>query len=76
MGSSVFHGGISTLIAVSLLGFSDLYTFRTFWKTWTAMLIFGLLNGMILNPIILSIAGPLDVDQPKKDKNIMVKVRQ
>ena len=76
MGSSVFHGGMSTLLAISLLGFANLYTFRTFWKTWTTMLIFGMLNGIILNPIILSILGPLDVDKPRKDKNIIDKVKE
>ena len=76
MGSSVFHGGMSTLLAISLLGFANLYTFRTFWKTWTTMLIFGMLNGIILNPIILSIVGPLDVDKPGKDKNIIDKVKE
>ena len=47
MGSGVFHGGFSTLLAVSVLGFAKLFTFTVFFKTWFTMIIFGLLNGLI-----------------------------
>ena len=48
MGSSVFHGGFSTLLAISVMAFANLYTFKAFWKTWTCMIVFGMLNGIIL----------------------------
>ena len=48
MGSSVFHGGFSTLLAVSMLGLARLYIFSVFFKTWFTMILFGMLNGMIL----------------------------
>ena len=48
MGSGVFHGGFSTLLAVSVLGFAKIYSFTIFFKTWSTMIIFGLLNGLIL----------------------------
>ena len=63
MGSSVFHGGLSTLLAISCLSFGNLFTFKIFFKTWFCMLVFGLLNGIILNPIILSILGPIEIQK-------------
>ena len=60
MGSSVFHGGFSTLLAISVMAFATLYTFKVFWKTWTIMIVFGMLNGMILQPVILSFFGPIE----------------
>ena len=48
MGSSVFHGGFSTLLAVSVMAFAKNYTFEVFFKTWSIMIIFGMLNGIIL----------------------------
>ena len=47
MGSGVLHGGFSTLLAVSSLGFAKVFTFTVFFKTWSMMIIFGLLNGII-----------------------------
>ena len=60
MGSSVFHGGFSTFLAISVLAFAKVYTFVVFFKTWFCMIIFGMLNGMVLLPVILSIFGPVD----------------
>lgn len=59
MGSSVFHGGASTFLAVSVLGFSTSYTFEVFFKTWFGIVIFGMSNGFLLLPVILSLVGPL-----------------
>ena len=59
MGSSVFHGGASTFLAISVLGFSQTYTFQVFFKTWFGIVIFGMANGFLLLPVILSLIGPL-----------------
>ena len=59
MGSSVFHGGASTFLAISVLGFSTSYAFTVFFKTWIGIIIFGISNGFLLLPIILSEFGPL-----------------
>ena len=48
MGSSVFHGGFSTLLAISVIAFARLWSFVIFFKTWFTMIIFGMLNGLIL----------------------------
>ena len=65
MGSSVFHGGASTFLAISVLGFSTSYAFTVFFKTWIGIIIFGISNGFLLLPIILSEFGPLTQEQAK-----------
>jgi len=41
-----------------VLGFSESYTYRTFFKVFTIVVIFGLFYGIVLLPVILSIAPP------------------
>ena len=69
MGSSVFHGGASTFIAISVLGFSKSYAFTVFFKTWIGIIFFGISNGLLLLPIILSEVGPLIENNKKKSKS-------
>ena len=58
MGSSVFHGGFSTFIAIIVLAPSQTYIFLVFFRLWFGIILFGLANGFILVPVILSIIGP------------------
>ena len=58
MGSSVAHGGISTFLAIILLAGSQSYIFEVFFKLWFGIIVFGMSNGFILLPIILSLIGP------------------
>lgn len=74
IGSAVLYGGLSTLIGVSMLGFSDAYSFQTFFKVrngcddfvvyfcllqiFLLVVVFGLFHGVVLLPIILSWVGP------------------
>ena len=60
MGSSVFHGGFSTFLAIMFLAPSQIYAFQVFFKTWFCIIFFGLINGIVLLPVILSIVGPVD----------------
>ena len=60
MANAVFHGGVSTLIAVCIIGFGKSFIFEVFFRCWFGMIIFGVLNGMILQPIILSMFGPIN----------------
>ena len=69
MGSSVFHGGFSTFLAISVLGFSKSYAFTVFFKTWFGIIVFGIANGFLLLPIILSEVGPL-INNKKNDTKI------
>jgi hypothetical protein len=64
MGSSVFHGGFSTLLAISALGFSSSYVFVVFFKLWVGIIIFGMSNGFFFLPVILSFYGPVEGDKP------------
>ena len=66
MGSSVFHGGFSTLLAVSVLIKARHYILTVFFKTWSTMITFGMLNGLILQPVILSFIGSVDTSEKSK----------
>lgn len=50
------------MLAVALLSFSDAYTFQTFFKVFTIVVIFGLFYGTFLLPVILSIFTPKPYD--------------
>ena len=60
MGSSVFHGGFSTFVALSVLAPSKTYIFVVFFKTWFGIILFGMANGFLLLPVILSFIGPTE----------------
>lgn len=46
------------MLAVSLLAFSDAYTYQTFFKVFTIVVIFGLFYGTFLLPVVLSVFSP------------------
>lgn len=58
IGAAVLYGAGSTLLAQSLLAFSDAYVFRTFFKIFFMVVLFGIWHGLILLPVILSTIGP------------------
>lgn len=60
MGPSVFHGAFSTFLAIIVLSGSKSYIFQVFFKMWFGIIIFGVGNGFILLPVILSLFGPLN----------------
>ena len=68
MGSSVFHGGFSTLLAISALGPSSSYVFVVFFKLWVGIIVFGMSNGFFLLPVVLSQIGPVESDKPSSNK--------
>ena len=59
MGSSVFHGALSTFLAIIVLAPSDSYIFKSFFKMWFGIIIYGVANGFILLPVMLSLCGPI-----------------
>ena len=61
MGSSVFHGGFSTFIAIWFIGFGDTYIFLAFYRLWFGIILFGMCNGFLLLPVVLSFIGPTRV---------------
>ena len=60
MGSSVFHGAFSTFLAIVVLAPSASYVFETFFRMWFGIIVFGVSNGFILLPVMLSLCGPLN----------------
>lgn len=56
------------MLAVSLLAFSDAYTYQTFFKVFTIVVIFGLFYGTFLLPVILSIFTPKPYDIKKSQR--------
>ena len=63
MGSSVIHGGFSTFLAIIVLAAAKSYIFVVFFRLWFGIIVFGMSNGFILLPIILSFVGPVAIDE-------------
>lgn len=66
MGSSVIHGGFSTMLAVLAISSAKTYIFQVMFKTFFGIIVFGMANGFILIPIILSFIGPTPNPEAKK----------
>lgn len=64
IGAAVAYGAGSTLLALSMLAFSDAYVFRAFFKIFFLVIIFGLWHGLFLLPIVLSTIGPRSLRTP------------
>lgn len=60
MGASVFHGAFSTFLAIIVLGPSTSYIFKSFFKMWFGIIIFGVAHGFLLLPVLLALCGPLN----------------
>ena len=60
---AVLNGGFSTLLAVVLLVLSDVYVFVTFFRIFVLVVFFGLYNGLVFLPVILTLIGPLKSDK-------------
>ena len=58
MGSSVFHGGFSTFLAILVLGAGRTYVFIVFFRIWIGIITFGMANGFLLLPVMLTLRGP------------------
>merc|ERR1711881_185319 len=57
IGPSVFNAVLSTLAAVVIIGFSNSYVFRVFFKALFLTVLIGGANGLIFLPAVLSIFG-------------------
>ena len=77
MGSSVFHGGFSTFVSLSVLAPSKTYIFVVFYKMWFSIILFGMANGFLLLPVALSFVGSVTTvsDTSQKDKMTNKKVK-
>ncbi len=66
MGSSILHGGMSTFMAVIVMSQGKLYSVVLFFRIWVCIIGYGLLNGLVLLPIVLSFIGPVDFREQKE----------
>lgn len=58
IGAAVAYGAGSTLLALSMLAFSDAYVFRAFFKIFLLVITFGLWHGLFFLPVVLCTVGP------------------
>ncbi len=59
MFSPIFEGGLSTILAILLLGFSTFeFVVKYFFLPFFLVVIIGLLNGLVFLPVLLSLIGP------------------
>lgn len=68
LGPPLIHGGISTLLVISVLAFARSYIFRVFFKMFILIIGFGIFHGMVVVPQTLSLFGPDSFYQCKADK--------
>lgn len=55
----VIHGALSTLLGILMLGFSEFeFVQKYFFVVMSALIIIGLINGLVLLPVLLSLIGP------------------
>ena len=69
MGSSVFHGGFSTFLAISVLSPSRTYLFMVFYRLWFGIILFGMSNGFLFLPVVLSMVGPTNTAELDDDEH-------
>ena len=65
IGPGIFHGGFSTFLAIITVSPSNFYMFVVFFKTWLGIVLFGMANGFMLLPVLLSLCGPVESDDKK-----------
>lgn len=58
IGAAVMYGGGSTLLSLCVLSLSEAYVFKAFFKIFSLVIIFGLFNGLLFLPVVLSFIGP------------------
>uniref|UniRef100_A0A7E4ZZF6 SSD domain-containing protein n=1 Tax=Panagrellus redivivus TaxID=6233 RepID=A0A7E4ZZF6_PANRE len=66
----VIHGALSTLLGILMLGFSEFeFVVKYFFIIMFALIIIGLVNGLALLPVLLSLIGPSCEIRPTNGTN-------
>ncbi|ROT76742.1 hypothetical protein C7M84_004656 [Penaeus vannamei] len=68
IGPAVLNGGFSTFLAFVFLANSDSHVFMTFFKIFFAVVLYGLLHGLVFLPVLLSLIGPASYPKEKDDE--------
>lgn len=58
VGTAVLNGAITTFLAVAILLMSESYVFWVLSRMFMLTVVFGVANGLILLPVLLSLVGP------------------
>ena len=58
LGFPIIQGGLSTVLGVTTLLLVNSYIFITFFKTVFLVIFFGIVHGLFLIPVLLSVFGP------------------
>lgn len=58
IGGAVLYGGISTILALVMLYGSQAYMYRSFFRIFFFIILYGLFHGAVFLPVIFSIFGP------------------
>lgn len=70
MFAPVVHGAISTLLGIVMLAGAEFqFVVKYFFNVLSALIVIGLLNGLLLLPILLSLFGPKAEIRPKNDED-------
>merc|ERR1711937_1107769 len=67
IGAAVLNGATSTFLAVFVLLFSTSYVFSTLSKQFALTVGLGILHGLVLLPVLLSVFGPKPFESAEKE---------
>merc|ERR1719251_437451 len=70
IGPAVFNGGVTTFLALVMLGASTSHVFVTFFKVFVLTVLFGLFHGLVLLPVVLSLVGPVDNSDESSSQSV------
>lgn len=70
MGSSIFHGSFSTLLAIAVLATCESFIFTVFFRMWFGIILCSMANGFLFLPVVLSLIGPVEKHKKKKKETV------
>ncbi|CAK6968574.1 patched domain-containing protein 3-like [Scomber scombrus] len=69
LGYPILQGALSTILGVTALAVSTFHTFRTFFKIFFLVMLFGMVHGIIFTPVILTLFTCRSEKNVKECKN-------
>ena len=68
IGPAILHGGTTTMLALSLLAFSESHIFIVFFKIVSLTVVLGLFHGLVFLPVMLILFGSENVQADENDQ--------